>query len=41
MKSRIEQALASAPEALSTHLAPIVLADDLMPLFLNNSLVNC
>ena len=28
MKSRIEQALASAPEALSTHLAPIVLADD-------------
>ncbi|EJL3956439.1 cytidine deaminase [Vibrio parahaemolyticus] len=28
MKSRIEQALASAPEALSKQLAPIVLADD-------------
>ncbi|CAE6897593.1 cytidine deaminase [Vibrio alginolyticus] len=28
MKSRIEQALASAPEALSNQLAPIVLADD-------------
>ncbi len=28
MKSRIEQALASAPEALSTPLAPIVLSDD-------------
>ncbi|MGR5449014.1 cytidine deaminase [Vibrio sp. PNB22_2_2] len=28
MKSRIEQALASAPEALSKHLAPIVQADD-------------
>ncbi|MGR5238855.1 cytidine deaminase [Vibrio alfacsensis] len=28
MKSRIEQALASAPEALSKHLAPIVKADD-------------
>lgn len=28
MKSRIEQALASAPEALSNYLAPIVLADD-------------
>ncbi|MDF2152334.1 cytidine deaminase [Vibrio sp. CAU 1672] len=28
MNSRIEQALASAPEALSKHLAPIVLADD-------------
>ncbi|CAM2999354.1 cytidine deaminase [Vibrio mytili] len=28
MKSRIEQALASAPEALSTQLAPIVQSDD-------------
>ncbi|EJG0634998.1 cytidine deaminase [Vibrio parahaemolyticus] len=28
MKSRIEQALASAPEALSKQLAPIILADD-------------
>ncbi len=28
MKSRIEQALASAPEALSNQLAPIILADD-------------